>query len=124
MSMIYAAQVLELLSKATKLRIPYKVYEYGDEYSIQFQVDWYVEETNSWSTESVIISKDNQSKWGTCWDFDSFMKELEIKLGEKELEKIREQKRKELLAKLTNEEKELLGLDSSSSVPHKTQLPF
>lgn len=108
---ITAAQVLELLAKATLLRIPYEVYEYGDEYSIQFQVDWYAEETNSWSTETVVISKDNQSRWGTCWDFDSFMVQLDEKLKEQKEKKIKAEKRKELIARLTQEERELLGIE-------------
>jgi len=46
-------------------------------------------------------------------------------LEEKRQEKIKEQKRNELLARLTDEEKELLGLGvSSQSVPHKSQMPF
>lgn len=124
MSMIYASQVLELLAKATKLHIPYEVYEYDDEYSIQFKVDWYAEETNSWGYETVIITKNSQSRWSTCWDFDSFMVQLDAKLKEQEQEAIKAEKRKELLERLTSEELELLGLGSSSSVSRKTQLPF
>lgn len=108
---ITTTEVLEMLSKATLLHIPYEVYEYDDEYSIQFKVDWYVEDINSWSIETVIILKDNQSRWSTCWDFDSFMNQLDTKLKEKEQEKIKAERRKELIEKLTLEERELLGLD-------------
>ena len=109
---ITAAQVLELLAKATKLHIHYGVYDYEetDEYAIQFEVDWYADEHETYSYEKVIISKDSQSRWGTCWNFDSFMQQLDEKLKEQEQEKIKAEKRKELINSLTPEQRELLGL--------------
>lgn len=107
---IPAARVLELLSKATVLGISYTVREYDSKYYILFDVDWYYKETKRWSTETVIITKGNQSKWSTCWDFDSFMAQLDAKVKELEQERIKTEKREKLVKRLTQEERELLGV--------------
>lgn len=107
---ITATQVLQLLAKATKLYIRYDVYEDDGEHFIQFEVDWYADEHNGFSYEKVHISKENESKWGVCWDFDSFMKQLDDKLKEQEQKELKEEKRKALIARLTPEERELLDL--------------
>lgn len=112
MTKLTATDILEMLAKASKLRIRYDVYDYEEknEYSIRFEVDWYADEHETYSYERVIISKDNQSKWSTCWDFDSFMLQLDEKLKEQEQEEYKAQKRKELIDSLTPEQRELLGV--------------
>ena len=45
-------------------------------------------------------------------------------IRERQQEEYKRQKRQELLARLSNEEKELLGLSSSQSDPHNPQMPF
>jgi hypothetical protein len=45
-------------------------------------------------------------------------------MREREQEEYKRQKRQEVLARLSDEEKDLLGLSSSQSVPHKSQMPF
>jgi len=107
---ITATQVLEMLAKATKLNVHYGVYEDDGEHFIQFEVDWYADSCSTYSYEKVHISKQNESRWGVCWDFDSFMTQLDDKLKEQEREKYKAEKRKELIAKLTDEERELLGV--------------
>jgi len=107
---ITATQVLEMLAKATKLHISYRVYEDDGEHFIQFEVDWYGDDYSTYSYEKVRISNQNESRWGVCWNFDSFMTQLDDKLKEQEREKYKAEKRKELIAKLTDEEKELLNL--------------
>lgn len=112
MTKLTATDILELLAKASKLRIQYAVYDHKEknEYIILFEVDWYADEHETYSCQRVIISKDNQSKWGTCWDFDSFMLQLDEKLKEQEQKKSKAQKRKELIDSLTPEQRELLGV--------------
>ncbi len=107
---ITATQVLEMLEKARQLSIQYEVYDDETSYRIRFYVDWHWEKTKKYSHEEVIISKDNKSLYSTCWDFDSFMIQLNVKLEEQKQKEIKAQKRKELIARLTDEEKELLGV--------------
>lgn len=108
---ITATQVLQLLAKATKLHIHYNVYEDDGEHFIQFEVNWYADEHNGFSYEKVHISKENESRWGVCWDFDSFMKQLDEKLEEREQKELKEEKRKALIASLTPEQRELLEIE-------------
>jgi hypothetical protein len=134
---ITATQVLEMLSKAKQLSIRYDVYdaeeylsihydvaeEYG--YFIQFEVNWFSDEYKDYSYEKVFINNSNESVGYGGWDFLTWMNMLDEKLEQKKQEKIKAEKRKEVLAKLTDEERELLGLGvSSQSVPHKSQMPF
>lgn len=108
---ITATQVLEMLAKATKLHIHYDVYEDDGEHFIQFEVNWYADEVGGFSYEKVPISKQNESRWGVCWNFETFMDMLDEKLEEREQKKIKEEKRKALIARLTLEERELLEIE-------------
>ena len=107
---ITATQVLEMLTKARKLSVPYDVYEDDDGHFIQFSVGWYSDERHSSSHEKVFITRKNESHWDTCWDFDSFMHQLDDELKEQEQKEIKAKKRKELVASLTEEQRELLGV--------------
>jgi hypothetical protein len=107
---ITATQVLELLAKATKLHISYSVYEDDNEHFIQFEVDWYGDDYSTISYEKVHISNQNESRWGVCWNYESFMIQLDDKLKEEEQKEIKAKKRKELIASLTEEQRELLGV--------------
>ena len=122
---ITSTQVLEMLAKASKLGIHYGVYEDDDMHFIQFVVNWFSDEHRDYSYEKVFITKENES-WCKFqgWDFWTFMMMLDDKLKEKKQEEIKAEKRQKLIDKLTSEERELLGLDSSKSVPHKSQMPF
>jgi hypothetical protein len=123
---ITASQILEMLSKAEKLGIHYKVDEDTRGHTIQFTVGWFADEYKDYSYEKVFISKENEKTFSSSyWGFDTMMNILDEKLEEQEQEKIKEQKRQELIARLSDEERELLGLgDSSQSVHHKSQMPF
>ena len=106
---ITATQILQLLAKATLLYIHYDVYEDDGEYFIQFEVDWYADEHNGFSYEKVFID----DRYSNTFErgFDSFMKQLDDKLKEKEQKELKEEKRKALIASLTQEQRELLNLD-------------
>jgi len=109
---ITATQVLEMLSKANKLGAFPIVGEREGGHIITFWYDFY---GNGEETEIVFISVENESaiKYGngnTTYDFNTMMDILDEKLEEKEQEKIKAKKRKELIARLTDEERELLGL--------------
>lgn len=108
-----ATDLLELLNKADTLDYPYfiRATEEGD-YIIRFTVDWYDCDDNFHDGTTVVLYIDrngNTTDNGT-YDFQTlnilFNKELE----KKEQEKVKEQKRKELIARLTPEEREILGV--------------
>jgi hypothetical protein len=60
--------------------------------------------------EEIIITQEGNWDWDNSRDYDTLMCDLDDRLEEKRQKKIKEEKRKELIAKLTPEEKELLGL--------------
>jgi hypothetical protein len=123
---ITATQVLEMLSKAEKLDIQYEIVKETSGYTIQFTDYRYVGEYKDYSYEKVYIHNSNESNaYNGGWDFLTWMNKLDEMLEEKEQEKIKEQKRQELIARLSDEERELLGLGASSQrASHTAQLPF
>ena len=104
---ITATQVLEMLSKAEKLGIYYEIVE---DNQIQFTVYWFADEYKDYSYERVAISNKIDTFSRSYWGFDTWMSMLDERLEQKEEEELKEQKRQEVLARLTNEEKELLGV--------------
>ena len=109
---IKVTELLKLLSKANKLDLIVQVSEdkdWGDwgDYVVRIYELFHQENFD----EKIVITQKGESDWnkGThC--FDAMMDILDEKLEEKRQEKIKEQKRQELLARLTDEEKELLGV--------------
>ena len=105
---IKVTEFLKLLSKANKLDLIVEVREDKDwDYVVRIYEMFHQENFD----EKIVITQKGKSDWnkGThC--FDAMMDILDEKLEEKRQEKIKEQKRQELLARLTDEEKELLGL--------------
>jgi hypothetical protein len=105
---IKATELLKLLSKAEKLDLTAGVCEDKDgDYVIRIYEMFRPENFD----EKVVITQKGESNWNKgCYSFDTMMDILDEKLEEQEQEKIKEQKRKELIARLTDEEKELLGV--------------
>jgi hypothetical protein len=61
--------------------------------------------------ETVFINQQGETNWDKrCYSFDYMMDVLDEQLEEKRQEEIKEQKRQELLARLTDFEKDLLGV--------------
>lgn len=107
---IQTTELLELFTKATKLGLSYDVMEDKDgDYSIKF-CEMY---TNNFS-ETLVINKNCDSNawdWGKgTGSFQYLMDTFIDMLKQKEEEKLKEQKRQELFSRLTDEEKELLGV--------------
>jgi len=105
---IKATELLKLLSKAEKLDLTAGVCEDKDgDYVIRIYEMFRPENFD----EKVVITQKGESNWNKgCYSFDTMMDILDEKLEEQEQEKIKEQKRQELIARLTDEEKELLGV--------------
>ena len=105
---IQTLQLLQLLIKATKLNMSYKVCEDEDgDYVISFGEEY----TYSYDTAKVVIT---QSSASSCnkghWTLESMMIEFDVRLEEQEQERIKKEKRKELIATFTQEQRDLLGL--------------
>ena len=105
---IQSTELLQLLTTATKLRMSYKVCEDEDgDYVISFNEVF----TNSYDTEKVIITKSGASTWDKGhWRLESMLIYFNKRLEEQEQERIKKEKRKELIATFTQEQRDLLGL--------------
>ena len=104
---IKTTDLLELLAYAGELDLSTFVRE--DEEG-NYVVKFYELYTNKFA-EHIIINKEGENDWnkGTC-SCEYLMDTFVSMLKQKEEEKLKAQKRQELLARLTNEEKELLGV--------------
>ena len=104
---IKTTDFLDLLAKAGELDLSIFVREDEDGYYV---VQFYELYTNKFA-EHIIINKEGENDWnkGTC-SCEYLMDTFVGMLSGKEQEKIKAQKRKELLARLTDEELELLGV--------------
>jgi cytochrome P450 len=105
---IKATELLKLFSKAKQLGFSVEVREDKDgDYIVRIFEMFRPENFD----EKAVITQQGESNWNKGdYSFDAMMDILDEMLEEKRQEKIKEQKRQELLARLTNEEKELLGV--------------
>jgi hypothetical protein len=105
---IKATELLKLLSKADKLQLNVEVREGKDG---DYVVRIYEMFRQEGFDEKVVITQKGESNWNKgCYSFDCMMDVLDGMLEEKLQEEIKEQKRQELIDRLTDEEKELLGV--------------
>ena len=105
---IKATELLKLFSKANQLDLSVKVNEDKDG---DYVVRIYEMFRSEGFDETVFITQQGESNWDKrCFSFDYMMDVLDGLLEEQRQEEIKEQKRQELLARLTDEEKELLGV--------------
>lgn len=104
-----ATDVLELLRKANVLNMSPIIAKHDDGYFINLYYDWY--DDYQPHSNTVFVTNDNESTGdkGT-YNFETMIDILNTKLEEQEQQQIKAQKRKELIARLTSEEKELLGI--------------
>jgi hypothetical protein len=104
---IKATELLKLFSKAKQLDLSVEVREDDGDYVIRIYEMFHPEGFD----ETVFINQQGETNWDKrCYSFDYMMDVLDEKLEEKLQEKIKEQKRQELLARLTDFEKDLLGV--------------
>ena len=105
---IKATELLKLFAKAEKLGLNVVVREDKDgDYVVRIFEMFRPENFD----EKVVITQKGESDWNKGnYSFDAMMDVLDGMLEEKRQEKIKEQKRQELLARLTSEEKDLLGV--------------
>ena len=105
---IKATELLKLFSKANQLDLSVEVREDEDgDYVVRIYEMFRTENFD----EKVVITQQGESNWDKrCFSFDYMMDVLDEKLEEQRQEEIKEQKRQELIARLTDEEKDLLGV--------------
>ena len=105
---IKATELLKLFSKAEKLDLSVAVREDKDgDYVIRIFAMFSPKNFD----EKVVITQNGESNWNKAsYTIDGMIDILDEQLEEKRQEKIKEQKRQELLARLTDFEKDLLGV--------------
>ena len=108
---IKTTELLKLFTKVEKLGLSVNVREDKDgDYVIKifnmFEFD------SKFEPYKVVITQTGESDWnkGNFYYFDCMMDILDEQLEEKRQEEIKEQKRQELIARLTDEERDLLGV--------------
>ena len=105
---IQSTELLQLLTTATKLRMSYEVCEDADgDYVISFNEVF----TNNYDTEKVVITQSGASNWDKGdYAYEGMRCIFNKRLEEQEQERIKKEKRKELIATFTQEQRDLLGL--------------
>jgi hypothetical protein len=108
--MITATELLDFLCKAQKLHILDITFRKTDGgYNITLRDDWHND--GKWSNQTVFIDNKGNSTWDAGdYDFGTMDGILDEMIEREKQKEIKEQKRQELIARLTDEEKELLGL--------------
>jgi phenylpyruvate tautomerase PptA (4-oxalocrotonate tautomerase family) len=105
---IQATELLQLFAKANKLDLTVVVNEDKDG-------DYVVRIFKLFSPENfdeyVVITQTGEKTWNKGNPLDYVMERLDLKLEEQEQKRIKAEKRKELIARLTPEERELLNLN-------------
>ena len=105
---VSTTDLLDLLAKAGELNLSFFVEkDKDDDYIVKFY-----EPYTSKFDETLVITTEGENDWcvSGC-SFEYLMDTFVGMLKQKEEEKLKAQKRQELLARLTNEEKELLNLN-------------
>ena len=108
--MITATELLDFLTKAQTVSGAGATFRQNDDgYYITLYCDWYGD--NNYSKQTVFITNEGESTWEKGdYDFEIMNKILNELVEKQKQEEIKAQKRQELIARLTDEEKELLGV--------------
>ena len=106
---ITTTELLDLLVKAHKVSSHVCVKKEKGEYVISIMCNW--EDNADFYTQTTTITEEGESNWRSSdyefYTMNSVLDELVEKEEEREMKR---QKRQELLSRLTDEEKELLGV--------------
>ena len=105
---IKATELLKLFSKANQLDLSVEVSEDKDD---DYVIRIYEMFRSEGFDEKMFITQKGESNWNKAsYTIDGMMDILDNMLEDKRQKEIKEQKRQELIARLTDEEKELLNL--------------
>ena len=106
---ITTTELLDFLAKAHKVSSDVQVIKEDEGYEITVYCDWY--NVDHFEYQSTFITDEGEYKHGGE-EFYTMDSQLNYLVREEEKRKLKEQKRQELLSRLTDEEKELLGVKS------------
>jgi hypothetical protein len=106
---IQATEILKLFSSIKKLGADYNITQHESGFLIEIYYCWY---DGDYRWTSLFIANDNVSKWTAPaeYDFQAMMSTLGGELEKQKQKELKAQKRKELISRLTQEERELLNL--------------
>ena len=105
---IQATELLQLFTKANKLQLSV---EFREDKDGDYVIKIFKLFENQFEPYKVIITQKGESDWNKGdYHFDTMMSILDEMLEQQKQKEIKAQKRKELIARLTDEEKELLGV--------------
>ena len=109
---ITTTQLLAFLAKAHKVSSDVDVTKEDEGYKITVYADWYSDD--HFFHQSTFITDEGKYKYKFGYEYEEFFTmngELDHLVREEEEREIKRQKRQELLSRLTDEEKELLGVE-------------
>ena len=108
---ITTTQLLDFLAKAHKVSSDVRVIKEDEGYRISVYCDWYNQ--NDFAYQITFITDEGQYKRKVGHEeFNTMDRDLSHLVKEQEEREMKRQKRQELLSRLTDEEKELLGVKS------------
>jgi hypothetical protein len=107
-SFLSATDILELQSKVSKLDGSVVIAKVEEGYYLNIT---YYDRKNGTDTVSTFITNDNESdNYKGTYNYETMMNVLDESVKKEEEYQLKEQKRQELLDRLTDEERELLGV--------------
>ena len=107
---VQTTELLQLLTTATKLGMDYNVCEDDDgDYVICFS-EVYSTNYNTQELELIITQSGESTGNKGYYNFEVMMNIFNERLEEQERERIKKEKRKELIATFTQEQRDLLGI--------------
>ena len=108
--MITATELLDFLTKAQRVSTVGAIFRKHDEgYTIALCCDWH--DDANYSRQTVFLDNEGNSSWDKGdYEFYTMNSILDELVEKQKQEEIKAQKRKELIARLTDEEKDLLGV--------------
>ena len=106
---ITTTELLNFLAKAHKVSSDVRVIKEDEGYEIRVYCDWYL--LNDFEYQTTFISDKGQYTYKVRYDdFYTMKANLDYLVEEQEEREVKRQKRQELISRLTDEEKELLGV--------------
>lgn len=106
---ITTTELLDFLVKADKVASDTYITKVNGVYDISIHTDW--DDNNNFYTKTTCITEEGLSNWTLGdYEFNTMNSVLDEIVQKKEEREIKRQKRQELLSRLTDEEKELLGV--------------
>ena len=107
---ITTTELLDFLVKANKVSLDVTFKKENGEYAIGIYHNW--DDNHDFYTQTTYITEEGESTWNenSDYEFHTMNSVLDERVKREEEREMKRQKRQELLSRLTDEEKELLGV--------------